>query len=594
MSLLRARCAGFRNSYLLVVLCAVGCTDDLDPAGYPGAVCYQPWPDQDPWFEREFVENDLDEHGHRVVEGDILVADGSARNAADLAYASGDATSQTKSSVSRSLRPWPLGIVPYTFDSTLPELQRDAFQTAIAEFEARTELRFVERSLANKALYPNFVRVVLVESKQFAGRSFVGVRGGEQDLELTVEASVHSVLHELGHAIGLLHEHQRHDRDQYVTLHLEHIEPDSRRWLEVIEDDGIDVGDYDFESVMHYYLFDGRLRWTIEPKLKLVSSPCGVGLPWSLSPGDVAAISGLYPSLNLAKHSDLNGDGTRDLLARTIGEAAIKLLPEREHGADWKTVRPSDTLDWEVTGSGDFSGDGADDLLWTLPNGELRVFDMKKSTLDTAALVDSSHTPRHGFQVVGIDDFDGDGKHELLTMNESGKLALVFPATNQEIELPLAPLGWRVAATGDLDGDHKADIVWQPNPGQTAVWFGNDLQVIQRATPVSHESGWWIAGIDDFDGDGRNDIVWTSALAGVALWWNDGGPIGITKTRQPRGFGSFAVVEAGDFDGDGIADLLWANDYGSVGLQLFAPIRDDPPRLIDLPEAHNAPGRLLN
>jgi len=61
--------------------------------------------------------------------------------------------------------------------------------------------------------------------------------------------------HELGHCLGLLHEHQRPDRDQYVIIVWENILPEykfnfeSRNNPLITEEDY----DYDFDSIMHYH-----------------------------------------------------------------------------------------------------------------------------------------------------------------------------------------------------------------------------------------------------------------------------------------------------------------------------------------------------
>jgi len=69
------------------------------------------------------------------------------------------------------------------------------------------------------------------------------------------------VIHELGHAIGFLHEHIRLDRDNYIKVNYDNILPghDSSQFLRIDEVlhgivDGISTQGlpYDYNSIMHY------------------------------------------------------------------------------------------------------------------------------------------------------------------------------------------------------------------------------------------------------------------------------------------------------------------------------------------------------
>jgi hypothetical protein len=59
------------------------------------------------------------------------------------------------------------------------------------------------------------------------------------------------LVHEIGHVIGLVHEHQRSDRDQFVKIHFENVLPDFVSAFQLLT-----VGTktiYDFKSIMHYW-----------------------------------------------------------------------------------------------------------------------------------------------------------------------------------------------------------------------------------------------------------------------------------------------------------------------------------------------------
>lgn len=68
-------------------------------------------------------------------------------------------------------------------------------------------------------------------------------------------SSVGGAAHELGHAIGLWHEHSRPDRDQYIQVHLDRVNQlnrynfDKISWASFLQT--VDLG-YDIQSILHY------------------------------------------------------------------------------------------------------------------------------------------------------------------------------------------------------------------------------------------------------------------------------------------------------------------------------------------------------
>lgn len=218
-----------------------------------------------------------------VMEGDIVLGttDALARSAADIGASLGFGVG-----VADEQLIWPNGHVPYALHPDLAPEVRERVAAAIEHWTQRTPLRFVARADTDRDW------LEFVPSTGCA--SFVGRQGDRQEVWLSRTCSVGNVIHELGHAIGLWHEQSREDRDGFVTVLWDNIQPGSEHNFAQHVADGVDLGAYDYASIMHY----SARAFSKDDRPTLVAPPgVEIGQRRALSPGDVAAVRDLYPHL---------------------------------------------------------------------------------------------------------------------------------------------------------------------------------------------------------------------------------------------------------------------------------------------------------
>ena len=207
---------------------------------------------------------------------------------------------------------WPNGRIPYVLSRKYSARDRAVLAAAMKGYADKTCIRFEPKNASDY----NFIYI-------YPGNgcaSQVGRGGGMQLVSLGVGCVYVGISqHELMHVVGFWHEQSRFDRDDYIRINWENIEPGMEYNFDKYSWDDIQhlSVPYDYGSVMHYgtHAFARGYGPTISPRN---ASAVIIGQRHGLSPLDIEKINRLYEckeflsnrsySLNFARNHSPSSD----------------------------------------------------------------------------------------------------------------------------------------------------------------------------------------------------------------------------------------------------------------------------------------------
>ncbi len=183
-------------------------------------------------------------------------------------------------------RTWENAEIPYIISPDLPQPER--IEKALGYFRQNTPVRFVP--------YQNQKDGIIFESGQKDCYSFIGKIGGLQPIHLSPQCQPQQIMHELMHALGFVHEQSRSDREQFVEILWDDIQPEYHPQFAMVPESFFDIErdtPFDYHSIM-LYPTQAFAKQPAKPTMRSLGSESISPVQDGLSDEDIRKIRQLY------------------------------------------------------------------------------------------------------------------------------------------------------------------------------------------------------------------------------------------------------------------------------------------------------------
>lgn len=146
---------------------------------------------------------------------------------------------------------WDFGVIPYELAPNFSDAERQRILAAMETWGRTAPVVFVPRTTQTGFLPVTRDELTGPEASPcFARVGYIFNAVSRLNLGATCSSSSGTILHELGHVLGNLHEQSRSDRDNYVTIDFGNVPANARGNFDKATFPAL--GPYDFGSIMHY------------------------------------------------------------------------------------------------------------------------------------------------------------------------------------------------------------------------------------------------------------------------------------------------------------------------------------------------------
>jgi hypothetical protein len=196
---------------------------------------------------------------------------------------------------------WPNGIAYYTIqDGRYTPNEVALIEEGIRDLQELTKVngQFCIR------IFPRNAEGDYIRVENYSGcSSYVGRVGGSQRMSLVPSCVTRhgTIMHEFLHAFGFHHEQKRYDRDEWVTINWDNIQPGTENNFVKLPEGQIDLlgTSYDYGSVLHY----GAYAFAVDPSVPTIiphDPDAQIGQRITLSKLDIERVQILYGCLDPA------------------------------------------------------------------------------------------------------------------------------------------------------------------------------------------------------------------------------------------------------------------------------------------------------